>query len=321
MKSFDVISIGAAVQDVFLTGKVLKSHKDKHGDWVQEFPLGSKLDVDGIVFATGGGATNAAVTFSRLGLRSSFMGKIGSDPAGAAVKTALMADGVDITHLTYSKKYSTGYSVLLLAPSGERTILTYRGASTHYRKENFRLEDMKTKWIYMSSMSGNIEVLEHIVNYAHKNGIKVAVNPGKGELKHAARLQKLLPKFDLVSLNKEEWQMLIDHDNPKTILRTVAGYVQYAVLTDGPNGSYATDGKKFVKAGMYEDVPVKDRTGAGDAFSSGVTAAIINGESIDEAVLWGSANSTSVVQYIGAKEGILREDAKIHDMPLEVSSL
>lgn len=321
MKSFDVISIGAAVQDVFLTGKVLKPTKDEDGDWVEEFPLGAKLDVDGIVFSTGGGATNAAVTFSRQGLKSAYMGKIASDPAGAAVKTALVADGVDISHMTYSRKYQTGYSVLLLAPSGERTILTYRGASTHYRKENFPMNDVKTKWFYISSLAGSVDVLEHIVNYAHKHGIKVAINPGKGELKHAAKLQKLLPKFDLISLNKDEWQMLVDSDNPQTILRTVSGYCQYAVLTDGPRGSWATDGKKIVKAGMYEDVPVKDRTGAGDAFCSGFTAAIVNGEDLEDAIVWGSANSTSVVQHIGAKKGILDEHAKLHDMPLEVSRL
>jgi len=320
MKKYDVVSIGAAVQDVFLSGQVLNPKKE--GDkWVEEFPLGAKLDLDDITFSTGGGATNASVTFARQGLQSAFMGKIGSDPAGAAVKMALTQDSVDISHLSYSQDYSTGYSALLLAPNGERTILTYRGASTHYTPENFNIDDLQTKWIYMSSMSGNLDVLEHIVNIAHKKGIKIAINPGKGELKQLDRFVKLLPKFDIISLNKEEWQMIVDTDDIGDILRTAASYADYAVLTDGPNGSWATDSNKIVQAGMYEDVPVKDRTGAGDAFSSGFVAAILGGQSLEDAITFGSANSTSVVAHIGAKKGILTSDAEIHEMDLTVTDL
>ena len=77
MVKFDVISLGAAVQDVFLGGQVLTPQKEEDG-WVEEFPLGEKLDLDSIEFATGGGATNAAVTLSRQGLKTSFMGTFGS---------------------------------------------------------------------------------------------------------------------------------------------------------------------------------------------------------------------------------------------------
>ena len=71
---------------------------------------------------------------------------------------------------------------------------------------------------------------------------------------------------------------------------------------------------------MYDDVPVVDRTGAGDAFSSGFTAVIAAGESLERAVTFASANSTSVVTKIGAKAGILPHDADIHDMPLEINA-
>lgn len=319
-KKAKVVTIGAAVQDVFLSGNTFTPHKEENG-WVEEFPLGAKLDVDGITFSTGGGATNAAVTFARQGIDTAFMGKIGSDPAGAAVKTALMHEDVDISALTYSKKYATGYSVLLLAPNGERTILTYRGASTHYREENFKLESVSPEWFYISSLSGNLDVLEHIVDYAHSNDIKVAINPGKGELKQTKRLIKLLPKFDLLSLNKEEMAHLVESEEPLEMLRAISSYVEYAVITDGPNGSWATDGVAVVKAGMYEDVEVIDRTGAGDAFCSGFTAAIINNQSLEEAVVLASANSTGVVRYIGAKKGILRDTDKLHDMELDIQRL
>ncbi len=72
---------------------------------------------------------------------------------------------------------------------------------------------------------------------------------------------------------------------------------------------------------MYEDIPVVDRTGAGDAFVSGFTAMIAEEKTLEEALVFASANSTSVVSKIGAKAGILSIDAKLHDMPLETTIL
>jgi sugar/nucleoside kinase (ribokinase family) len=72
---------------------------------------------------------------------------------------------------------------------------------------------------------------------------------------------------------------------------------------------------------MYEDVPVVDRLGAGDAFSSGFVAMIAKGEGIEQAITFASANSTSVVGVIGAKPGILYEDAKLHSMPIEITDI
>ena len=65
------------------------------------------------------------------------MGAIGHDPAGQAVIADLDKENIDTHLVRYSPKYSTGYSVLLLASNGERTILTYRGASTHYHGGGF----------------------------------------------------------------------------------------------------------------------------------------------------------------------------------------
>src|SRR5688572_11199412 len=88
-RDIKIISIGAAVQDVILRGRIFEPHKDEDGDKVEEFELGSKNEVDAITHSTGGGATNAAVTFSRQGLRSYYMGKIGDDVPGKVVMDTL----------------------------------------------------------------------------------------------------------------------------------------------------------------------------------------------------------------------------------------
>ena len=134
-------------------------------------------------------------------------------------------------------------------------------------------------------------------------------------------LKKLIPKLTLLSMNKEEMQQLYDGDTIEELVRAANKDVHYVIVTDGPKGAAAADRWHLVTAGMYEDVPVIDRTGAGDAFSSGFTAMIAAGESLEDAVIFASANSTSVVASIGAKAGILHQHSHVHEMPLKVREL
>ncbi len=79
----------------------------------------------------------------------------------------------------------------------------------------------------------------------------------------------------------------------------------------------ASDGHTLVRAGMYEDVKVIDRTGAGDAFGSGFLSQYAQGKWLKESIVFASANSTSVVTKVGAKTAILHKGTKLHDMPID----
>lgn len=314
-----MLSIGTATQDVFLSGDVFAPHK--HGkELFEELKLGSKLSVDNVVFTTGGNAMNAAVTFARQGLESAFMGCIGDDPAGQAVVQALDAEDVDATHLRIVKGQPTSYSVILLAATGERTILNYAGVKIGKDKA-IDLDAIDGDWLYLSSLGGPISLLHDVVTAATKKGMKIAFNPGSRELKYPRKIQSLLEDITLLILNKEEMALIVEGGSSEELARHAAHYVDYTVVTDGPKGVVAVGGGKVVAGGTYEDVKVVDRLGAGDAFGSGLTAALAKGQSLEEAIRLASANSTSVVQKVGAKEGILYANAKLHDMPLKVMPL
>lgn len=313
-----ILSIGAAVQDVFLShSDEFKPVTDKTlHEQVMKLEMGAKADVNKIDFATGGGATNAATTFARQGLHAMFMGTIGNDPAGQAVLTDLDNEDIDTTHLSYSDKYNTGYSVLLLAPSGERTILTYRGASTHYDEKDFNLSGVKTDWLYISSFAGQMGILHKVVSQAKEMGIKVFMNPGKGELAQRDKLKTILEDIDVLSVNKEEMQQLVHGETKEELARHGTNIVPTVIVSDGPNGVAASDSKTLVTAGMYKDVKVIDRTGAGDAFGSGFLSQWVQGKTLKDSIIFASANSTSVVTKIGAKPGILHAGARLHAMPI-----
>lgn len=314
-----ILSIGAAVQDVFLShSDELKPVSDKtaHEQFLK-LELGAKADVNKIDFSTGGGATNAAVTFARQGLHAVFMGTVGHDPAGNAVLQDLDTEGVDCRFVSYSDSLNTGYSVLLLASNGERTILTYRGASTHYDIHNFDLSEVQADWLYVSSMAGSLDVLDKIFHQAKTLDMKVFFNPGKGELAHPDKLKGLLGDVDVLAVNKDEAAQIVEGGSSEELARHLLHYVSVAIVSDGPNGVVASDGKTVVSAGMYEDVPVVDRTGAGDAFGSGFLSQWSQGKSLKQSIVFASANSTSVVAKIGAKAGILHAGTELHDMPIE----
>jgi sugar/nucleoside kinase (ribokinase family) len=322
-QAIKVLSVGAAVQDVFLShSDEFKPVTDKTlHEQVMQLEMGAKADVNKINFSTGGGATNAAVTFARQGLHSVFMGTIGHDPAGQAVLEDLDKENVDTSHISYSTKLNTGYSVLLLASNGERTILTYRGASTHYEERHFDLDDIDAEWLYVSSLAGQMGVLNKLFHQAREKGMKIFFNPGKGELDHPEKLKGLLDDVEVLSVNKEEMQQIVHGESPEELVRHALNLVPVAIVSDGPRGVVASDGKTLVKASMYEDVKVIDRTGAGDAFGSGFLSQWAQEKSLKDAITFASANSTSVVTKIGAKEGILHKGTHLHDMPLQEEKL
>jgi ribokinase len=188
-----------------------------------------------------------------------------------------------------------------------------------FAKENFH--DNEADWLFLSSFAGDFEALEAVFSYAKSKDIKIAMIPGKDELQEKERIQKLIPQVEILVANKEELAMIFSGDTLEELVRDANKVVHYVVGTDGSKGAVATDRWHIVNAGMYENVEVIDRTGAGDAFASGFVAMIAAGESLEKAITLASANSTSVVTKIGAKAGILSHTDHVHDMPLEVKEL
>lgn len=311
-----IVSIGAALQDVYLI-----DHDDfgtNSRGFFNQIELGTKVDIDKIKFGTGGGATNAATTFARYGHESIFMGCIANDPAGQAIINSLDDEGIDSSYVTYLNRLQTGYSVVLLAPNGERTILTCRGASAHFDALNpDDLDTVYPDWVYITTFRGDMDSLDQIFTKAKSLGAKIMFNPGNLELQHTRKLLGLLSDVDVLLVNKCEAQKIVEGKILTELIAKIKNYVPNVIITDGNQGAIATDGKEIYRAGLYEDVKIKDSTGAGDAFGSGFLAAYADGKSFKDSLLFASANSTSVVQHIGSKDGILSKNTKLHNMPIE----
>lgn len=318
-----ISALGAASQDVFISGQGIRAELDPRTnehmeEFSEDFKLGAKINVDKIQFATGGGATNASVTFARQGLDSRFIGKLGNDSAAHGVIQELDREHVDAQQVIYHDSLGTQYSTILLADTGERTILVYRGAANTHTASDYESLDLEgDDWLYVSTFAGALDALNVIFDRASKAGVKIAFNPGDKELDQPDKLRPLLEDVEVLIVNKEEAAKIAEGESLEELVRHLTNYVPVAIVSDGPNGVIASDGKTIVRAGMYEDVEVIDRTGAGDAFGSGFLSQWSQGRSLKDSIVFASANSTSVVTKIGAKEGILRKGVQLHAMPLQ----
>ncbi|MEK7212146.1 MAG: carbohydrate kinase family protein [Patescibacteria group bacterium] len=341
----DVLTIGTATRDVFLRSPFFKVVRDpKHlrkigfptGE-AQCFALGAKIQLEAPVFAVGGVAANSAVTFARQGFRAGALIGIGRDENGRAALAHLTKEGVKVFPVT-SRSKMTGYSVILLSPDGERTILHHRGASQDIKAG---LPRLRCRWAYIGPAGIPLGVMLKIVGRLEKNKVKIAMNPSSEYLKLGAKkLKPLLSKLDVIMVNREEAAYLtgMPYDNERRIFRKFDEWVKgIAVMTEGEKGVLVSDGKRIYRAGIFREKKVADRTGAGDAFGSGFVSGLIrrqwsmvkgqrlSEEDIKYAIRLGSANATSVVEQVGAQAGILRrrqsESPRWQNLPVKITGL
>ena len=317
---FDIITFGSATRDVFIKSKKFKTLKHKEFITGQGlcFNLGSKIYLDDVFFATGGGGTNTAATFTKQGFKTAYVGRVGNDPGGVAIKEEL--DKMGIRHfISDDKERKTNYAIILSVPNKGRTILVYLGASHFFKKKDIPFKKLKAKWFYIASLSGeSSKTLLPIVSSAKKNNTKVAFNPGKIHIKMGiGKLKSVLSRLDVLILNQEEASMLanIPYQKEREIFKKLDKYVPgIVVMTKGPKGVVVSDGKEIFQSGTFKEKRHIDRTGAGDAFGSGFVAGLIQTGKIEEAIRLGSANGTSMVEFFGAKNGILTKNQFLKEL-------
>src|SRR5512135_1025653 len=103
MKRLSVLCIGGATQDVFIRSRALEEHHDDLSpDGIAAcFLMGSKMSIDELTFATGGGATNAAVTFAHFGLPTACICRVGEDMIGEQLVDDLADNNIDTRYVQY----------------------------------------------------------------------------------------------------------------------------------------------------------------------------------------------------------------------------
>ncbi len=321
-----IVSLGSALQDIYLIDRDDFVGSEVAGQSIfGQLVIGSKVDIDKVAFEVGGGGTNAAVSFAKSGHETIFMGNLAHDAAGEAVLACLDEENIDSSYVEFQRG-QTGCSVVLLdAKSGERTILTYRGVSSRFNNLSASdLELIAPDWLYVTSLRGDMETLLAFFEKAHEIGAKVMFNPGELEIQQLPKLIGLLSDVDVLLVNKREASQIVPGVVLTELLVHLSTYCETVIITDGEMGAIATDHQEIYRLGVYEQVKMRDATGAGDAFGAGFLAAYtsdlprgVEDSRFAYALQFAAANSASVVQKYGAKAGIIAVGADLHPMPMQ----
>lgn len=322
-ESAQVICIGSASKDIFFPtdeGIILETPEDITAKEKIAFELGGKYRVDDRYEAVGGVAANVSVGLARLGHRTACYSKVGGDEIGQWILGSLKKEGVLRDLLFVEKGVKTDLSaIIVLTQNAERTIF-------HNRDANEKLEvyeDMlaETEWLFVSALNGDWKGnLEKIIRAKGKHGLKLAINPGQHNIKSDAdAVSEAIAEADMLLLNKDEAIELVMRfperpsreklDDEIFLLSALHALGAKMIgMTDGKRGAWGHDGKEYWHCPIHTRDKAVDSTGAGDAFGSGFFGAILSGKPLSEALVYGMANSGSVVGYYGAIEGLLRQD-------------
>jgi sugar/nucleoside kinase (ribokinase family) len=314
---YDFISVGDVTTDSFIKLKEgVHTEPDDAGVGTELcFRFGDKLEYEQVDVVHGvGNAGNAAVCAARLGLKTALVTDIGTDNNGDAALAAWRNDTVSDEYVRRHDEYPT-HSHFVLRFGAERTILI-KHQPWPYALPAF---NEPPRWIYFTSTGEHGEPYHHeIAKYVKESGAKLAFQPGTFQIALGAKkIKDVYEASEVFFCNKEEAHRILEtkDGNIHELLKAIRALgPNIAVITDGPNGAYASDSSGTWFVPMYPDpAPPVDRTGAGDATASTITALLASGETLEAALARGPINSMNVVQYIGGQEGLLARE-KLEDL-------
>jgi ribokinase len=308
-KNIDFLAIGDITTDAFIRIKEANVHCRIDTEACELcMKFGDKVPFEYVkVIKAVGNSANAAVCVSRLGIRSALIAQIGSDQNGKDCLDELVKEKVDNRYIKIHKGMGTNYHFVLWYEV-DRTILI------NHIEYNYKFPEIKRtpKWIYLSSLASNTkDYHKEISEYLIKNPeIKLAFQPGTFQIMLGIKeLKDIYTRTEVFICNFEEAQRILHTESRdiKILLSEIhANGPKIVLITDGPKGAYMLDGDHFYFMPEYPDPksPV-ERTGCGDAFSATFVAALILGKTPLEALAWAPVNPMSVIQYVGAREGLL----------------
>ncbi|ODN41872.1 carbohydrate kinase family protein [Piscirickettsia litoralis] len=344
-----VLTIGGATQDIIVSyhdAETLFLRNQRGGMAYILLEEGKKIELDGLSQFSGGGATNSAVALKRQGFDVSVLCKVGDDIAGRTIQSELEGYGIDISKIMVDMGTATGSSVVVPSPSGDRTVMAYRGANANWHQGDVKTDKLTGfDQLYITSLSADTALmLPSLVSFAKSRGINVAANPGSSQLtKGADVLKDSLPYIDTLILNSDEAKQMMSslikldddirgkianqlRDGGELLLDAPICYQdvtfslrqffkevlklgpQVVVVTDGDKGVYVATKEQLYFHSSLKVNNVINTLGAGDAFGSSFVGALAQGKDIIDAIRYGLCNSANVIQYPDAKTGLLESE-------------
>jgi sugar/nucleoside kinase (ribokinase family) len=259
----------------------------------RSFPaLGREVLVDDVTLTMGSASAICACGLAQLGDAVVFAGKVGSDPWGELCKSKLRDRGVDISRVMADPALKTGITVSISSPT-DRALVTYPGASTALRAEDFDPESFRGfQHLHISSFfiqQGLRPGIKQLLALASKCGLTTSLDPGYDPDEQWGRdLLDALSEVDIFFPNEVELEGVTGLRDREEALRSVDNGRTLTVVKLGIDGCMALESGKVVVTPAFRVEPV-DTTGAGDSFNAGFLHAWLRDAPLREAMRFGAA--------------------------------
>ena len=261
-----------------------------------EFQLGAKHEVRHIGLYAGGGAMNAAFSFSLHGADVRVVNAVGSDVEGQWLKQSLTDKGIDAAAMQVVPEARTGKAVIHVMADGNATVFVQRGAGAALRLDMGVLPKPACDVVYVTALGE--QPTEQLTSTLSRMGDAkpfFVINPGARQLKaFRSLLSPLLDLADLICLNAIEAQVLANvpaeqlseqysfEQTSALMPKLVRRAGQCVLITLGGDGAVFYDGATC-HAGLAAKVDLVSTVGAGDAFNSAFVHAWLSTRSTDHA--------------------------------------
>lgn len=271
-------------------------------------PVGGET-LHGHEFSTlpGGKGANQAVACARLGAKVSMIGQVGNDGFGTTLRDGLAADGIDVNGVLQTTAVGTGVAMILVEDIGQNRIVLAAGANGALTPADIEAQAALIGGAAMLVLQLEVPmpVVERAIAIAHNAGVPVLLNPGPAK----PLAEALWSQIDILIPNESEAELLsgiavTDAASAYTAARVFRQRgVKCVLITLGANGVAVIDdaGERHLPAHVVKAV---DTTAAGDTFIGGLTAGLVEGMAMDEAVALGQRASALCVTRHGAQPSI-----------------
>ncbi len=295
-REFDVIGFGLNAVDHLIT--------------IPRFPsFNTKVRLTDHRQMTGGQVSSAMAGVQRLGLRASYIGKVGYDNEGRMLIESLQEEGVDCSGVMVAMGAKTQGAVIIIEQfSGERTILWYHDDLTRIATEELKRE-MITRGRVLHLDGFDTKAAIQASKWAHEAGMVVTIDldtayPG---------IDELLPLVDCLitsqSLSNElaGTPGLVDEQEALKKLNQRYG-CYFVAMTQGARGALAYVEDQFIASPAFRPPVIRDTTGAGDAFRAGFIYGLCKGLGIEETMRAANAVAALQCRELGARDGLPAEE-------------
>lgn len=292
-REFEVIGFGLNAVDHLVT--------------VPRFPaFNTKTRLTGHLQMTGGQVSSAMVGVRRLGLRASYIGKVGDDHEGRLLVDSLLEEGIDISQVRIAPGARTQSAVIIIEQfSGERTILWHHDEATRLAPDEINREII-TRGQVLHIDGFDTKAAMTAATWAREAGMPVTI-----DLDTAYRgIDDLLPLVDFLITSQglaDELTGVMEEREALRILHQRYG-CYFVAMTQGARGAVAYVEGEFFASPAFRPPVCRDTTGAGDAFRAGFIYGLVKGLDVEETLRAANAVAALQCRELGARAGLPDEE-------------